>query len=175
MTEYEKTLENDPHHIEAQLCIILVLIDTTDYEEANRRFTNLQSQHQGVTSNAKKIAGHYKAIANLYHIEGKQQLALQTYTKSLEFWPHDNDCRKSLARIFIQQKKYQKALEQLQNIIQTSPKDDEAISLLGLVKYLQGQKQAAERHWMQARRMNISNASAKTFLHVFQSKHHQSN
>ncbi|MFK7872308.1 MAG: tetratricopeptide repeat protein [Oligoflexales bacterium] len=165
---YEAILQQDPSHPEANLSIIVVLIDLNEYEDAHRRYLHFNQQQAHTYTAAHQIANHHKALAKLYKHEKKVSLANQELRKALQINPKDVQARVELSKTSMDQKDYSTAQQELEKVIAIQPDHDEALTMLGLVYHQNGSHHKAARHWMQARRLNHQQKAAQIMLQATQ-------
>jgi Tfp pilus assembly protein PilF len=100
-----------------------------------------------------------------YMVRNRPKEAEQHFRKSLELDPHYTDARANLARLLIDNKKYDEALSELSQVENdlTYPSPEKGLSLIGMVYFNKGKYKRAEEYFGRAMNVRRDNCVTSNF------------
>jgi len=143
---YEKALDINPNHLEANLRLGLVYGSLGHYEEAIR-----------YTRKAASINPGYLPFYNLGLIYGAKEdplKALEAFDEALKHNPESYRAKYQKGLIYTSMKDYVHAAESYQRVIDLNPEFDDAYLSLGAVTLEQGDKAGALKQVERLRQLN---------------------
>jgi len=175
MKHFQLAVQADPRYVEAALNLAVTLCDLSRYDEARQMFLKVAEEgskgSKGPPSMlAEKIAEQHAVCAFLYDQAGMSHEAVQEYRKALTVSGRLSDARLALAKLYLRTEQFDRALAELQTLVNASPELDEASTWLGVVHYKQGNIESARQLLERTRKINPNNQIARAFLKVMGSR-----
>lgn len=166
-----KSLELDPKHTDAAICLSVLLNDLGKYDDAKRVFD--QANHgvvhrtEGTISSIdQKFAVKHLEMGDLYFRYRRYDEAIDEYTKSILLNPLHLDARIRRSKSYARKGFVSRALQDLQALKHERPEYVPARVQLGLLYYSQGNVMDAEIEWEGALEMQPTNREAASYLEM---------
>ncbi|MCG8547467.1 MAG: tetratricopeptide repeat protein, partial [Alphaproteobacteria bacterium] len=114
----KSALEADPANVDAVTVLVAERLAAKDIQTA------IAYLDQGITRNEKNITLHLVKIQALDAIERKAE-AEEVFRRLIKLYPEKTEFRKSLARYYLNQKRYNDAVKEMRALAADHPKDPE--------------------------------------------------
>lgn len=167
----KKTLDLDPRHTDAAICLSVVLNDLGKYDEAKLIFEKanqsvVQRKEGIVTSIDLKFSIKHLELADLYFRYRRYDEAIEEYSKSILLNPRHDDLRIRRAKAYARKGFVTRALQDLQALKHEKPSFVPARIQLGLLHYSQGNLIDAELEWEAVMQISADHPEAKAYLEM---------
>lgn len=170
LAEFNLTLEINPHHAEALICLVATYCDLGRYQDGMEIYNKLVQQHDPTTDLNKlamlKLKEKHVACGDLYLELGKKTAALQEYQKALLLDQQDGDCRLQLAVSCYFATNLDRAQAEIASVLATDPDHFEALLWSGLCFYKREDRERASEQWEKARRLIPTEAKVKSLIRM---------
>jgi tetratricopeptide (TPR) repeat protein len=169
LAHLDRSLELNPHYVEALVHRALVLNDLGREQEATdslRRAGQIGGKSRlGFPSHlAQKLANLHAHLAEAYIEAGGMREAIGQYQAALALGPDFHDLRYKLGRLLLQAGRVLEAREQFEIIVRSRPTFQDAAAMLGLACYLSGDGLSARVVWQDCRRRRPEDPRVEAYL-----------
>jgi tetratricopeptide (TPR) repeat protein len=169
LAHLDRSLELNPHYVEALVHRALVLNDLGREQEATeslRRAGQIggKSRLGFPTHLAAKLANLHAHLAEAYIEAGGMREAIGQYQAALALGPEFHDLRYKLGRLLLQAGRVLEAREQFEIIVRSRPNFLDAAAMLGLAAYLSGDGLSARVVWEDCRRRRPEDPRVEAYL-----------
>jgi len=170
----KKSLQLDPHHTDAAICLSVLYNDIGRYDEAKRVFeqANQSVAHRrgGVSASElgidRKFAVKHLELADLYFRYRRYDEAIEEYSKAALLDPTTLDIRIRRAKAYAKKGFVTRAMQELQQLKREAADFLPARIQLGLLHYSQGNVLDAELEWESVLSMQPGNREASAYLEM---------
>lgn len=169
-----KTLELDPRHTDAAICLSVLYNDIGRYddaksvfEQANRSvaFTELGADREI----DRKFSVKHLELADLYFRYRRYDEAIEEYAKAAALDPLELEIRVRLAKAYAKKGYLVRAIEELQVLKRENPRYVAARLQLGLLHFSQDNVLDAELEWEGVLELDPEHREAKAYLEMARS------
>ncbi len=152
ITALKKSLELDPRHTDAAICLSVLLNDLGKYDDAKKIFDqanhSVVNRREGVVSGVDlKFAVKHLELGDLYFRYRRYDEAIEEYSKAALLNPFHFDTRIRRAKAYARKGFVSRALQDLQALKHEHPEYLPSRIHLGLLHYSQGNLIDAELEW----------------------------
>ncbi|OFZ78232.1 MAG: hypothetical protein A2583_02615 [Bdellovibrionales bacterium RIFOXYD1_FULL_53_11] len=166
-----KSLELDPRHTDAAICLSVLLNDIGKYDDARKIFeqANQSVAHRNPTTDSevdRKFAVKHLELADLYFRYRRYDEAIEEYGRAAALDPSALDTRIRRAKAMSKKGFVTRALQELQLLKQEHSRYLPARIQLGLLHYSQGNLLDAELEWEGVLELNPSNREARSYMEM---------
>lgn len=166
---FRRTLQMNPRHTDAAVCLAVILNDIGKYEDAKKVF---ELANQSITSRRageipgvdRKFAVKHLELADLYFRYRRYDEAIEEYRKAAALDPQNQEIRIRLAKAYAKKGYLTRAVQELQQITREDPRQVHARMQLGLLHLGQGNALDAELEWQAVLKLDPENAEAKSLI-----------
>jgi tetratricopeptide (TPR) repeat protein len=153
---FDAALALNPRYVEALVHRGLVLGDLGRTDEASELFRRAAREDRGGQSGlprqaAARLANLHADLADAYAESGAFDAAVEQYRRALELGPEYHDLRHRLGRLLLRAGRHLEAREELERVVAAKPDLVDALSALGLARYLSGDAAGAQEVWRTCR------------------------
>ena len=171
LTNLRKSLEIDPRHTDAAICLSVLLNDIGKYDDAKLVFEQAnQSVAQKKTGDDlevdRKFAVKHLELADLYFRYRRYDEAIEEYSKAALLDPFTVDIRIRLAKAYAKKGFLTRAMQELQQLKTEYPSHLAARIQLGLLHYSQGNVLDAELEWEGVLDIDPSNRETLAYIEM---------
>ncbi len=169
ITALRKSLELDPRHTDAAICLSVLLNDLGKYDDAKKIFEQANQsvvhRREGVVSGVdQKFAIKHLELGDLYFRYRRYEESIEEYSKAALLNPSHLDTRIRRAKAYARKGFVSRALQDLQSLKHDHPQYISARIHLGLLHYSQGNLIDAEIEWEEAARISPNHPEAHSYL-----------
>jgi tetratricopeptide (TPR) repeat protein len=149
LRSFKRSLEIDPAFTDAGIGLSVIFNDLGQYEEGQKVFMatqkQLKSPHQikETSSKSKLFMSKHLELARLYNEDKNYSEALQQLVKAKSLSFETSKIQILIAECLLNLKQYQKAINELKDIVSKEQNNIPALMRLGQVYSLTGQKESA--------------------------------
>ena len=167
----KKSLEVDPNHTDAAICLSVVLNDVGRYQEAKGVFEKANQSVSQKTTSAdagidRKFAVKHLELADLYFRYRRYDEAIDEYGKAALLDPTSFEIRIRKAKANAKKGYLSRAIQELEQLKAEHPQYLPARIQLGLLHYSQGDVLDAELEWESILLSEPSNREARSYLEM---------
>lgn len=167
----KRSLEIEPGHTDALICLSVLYNDIGKYEDAKKIFESANSsvtqKSSKITSSVdKKFSVKHLELADLYFRYRRFEEAAVEYSKSFELDPLNTEIKTKRAKCYAKLGYISRAIQELNEALQDEPKNIKIRLQIGLLHLSQGNVLDAELEWEKALDLEPSNKDAKTYLEL---------
>jgi tetratricopeptide (TPR) repeat protein len=153
---FEAALALNPRYVEALVHRGLVLGDLGRTEEAAEHFRRAAIEDAPTAAGLSRqvrgrLANQHADLAEAYADAGALERAIEQYRRALELGPEFHDLRLRLGRVLLRAGRHLEAREELERVVAARAELPEAMTALGLARYLSGDAAGAEEVWRACR------------------------
>lgn len=169
ITALRRSLELDPRHTDAAICLSVLLNDLGKYDDAKKVFEQANQsvvhRREGVVSGIdQKFAVKHLELGDLYFRYRRYEEAIEEYSKAALLNPSHLDTRIRRAKAYARKGFVSRALQDLQSLKHDHPEYVSARIHLGLLHYSQGNLIDAELEWEECARIAPNHPEAQSYL-----------
>jgi tetratricopeptide (TPR) repeat protein len=169
-----RSLQLDPHHTDAAICLSVLLNDIGKYDDAKKVFEQANrsvSFKRGTPSLEveRKFAVKHMELADLYFRYRRYDEALVEYGKAALLDPSDPDIRIRRAKAFAKKGFTSRAIQELQQLKSENQGYLPARVQLGLLYYSQGDLLNAELEWEAVLEIEPTHREALAYVEMVKS------
>lgn len=156
LAAFEAALALNPRYVEALVHRGLVLGDLGRTEEAAENFRRAAIEdapgEAGLSRQVRgRLANQHADLAEAYADAGALERAIEQYRRALELGTEFHDLRLRLGRMLLRAGRHLEAREELERVVAARVELPEAMTALGLARYLSGDAAGAEEVWRACR------------------------
>ncbi len=174
---FKRSLEIDPAFTDAGIGLSVIYNDLGHYEEGKRVFANTQKQLRKPSlvqakprdSKDKIFLSKHLELAKLYNDDKSYGEALQQLLKAKKFSDDGIKIQILISECLLNMKEYQKAIQELNDIITKDSKNIPALMRLGQVQTLTGQKVMAKNTFEKVLLIDRHHVGANQRLNILRS------
>lgn len=167
----KKSLELDPRHTDAAICLSVLYNDIGRYDEAKNVF---EAANQSLTQRQtfqdasinKKFAVKHLELADLYMRYRRYNEAIDEYSKASSLDPLTLDIRLKRAKAFSKKGLTTRCIQELQQLKKDHPGYLPARIQLGLIYFGEGNILEADVEWEQVLDIDPDNREAKSYMEM---------
>jgi tetratricopeptide (TPR) repeat protein len=153
---FDAALALNPRYVEALVHRGLVLGDLGRSDEAAEHFRRAAVEdappEPGLSRQVRgRLANLHADLADAYTDAGAFERAIEQYRRALELGPEYHDLRMRLARVLLRAARHLEARDELERVVAARPGLAEAMTALGLARYLSGDAAGAQDIWRACR------------------------
>ncbi len=153
---FDAALALNPRYVEALIHRGLVLGDLGRTDEAAEHFRRAAAEdgpaQPGLPRQAKaRLASLHADLAEAYADAGACDRAVEQYRAAIDLGPEYHDLRLRLGRALLRAGRHLEAREELERVVAMRPGLGEAMTALGLARYLSGDAAGAREIWRACR------------------------
>jgi tetratricopeptide (TPR) repeat protein len=153
---FDAALALNPRYVEALIHRGVVAGDLGRTEEAVELFRRAAAEdapaEQGLSrQTCGRLANLHADLADAYADAGALDTAIEQYRRALELGPEYHDLRLRLGRVLLRAARHLEAREELERVVAARPGLAEAMTALGLARYLSGDAAGAQDIWLACR------------------------
>lgn len=167
----KKSLQIDPRHTDAAICLSVLLNDIGRYDDAqavfqqaNQSVAHPQSRIESVID--RKFAVKHLETADLYFRYRRYDEAIEEYSKAASLDPTTLEIRIRRAKAYSRKGFVTRAMHELEQLRNENPSFLPARIQLGLLHYSQGNTLDAEIEWETVLKMSPGHAEARSYLEM---------
>lgn len=169
ITALKKSLELDPRHTDAAICLSVLLNDLGKYDDAKKIFEqanySVVHRREGVVSGVdQKFAVKHLELGDLYFRYRRYDESIEEYSKAALLNPQHFETQIRRAKAYARKGFISRALQDLQTLKHAHPEYIPARIHLGLLHYSQGNLIDAELEWEETLQRHPTNAEAAGYL-----------
>lgn len=169
VSELRKSLELDPRHTDAAICLSVLFNDIGRYDDAKKIFeqANQSVVHKRQGDDLaidRKFAVKHMELADLYFRYRRYDQAIEEYGKAAVLDPAALEIRIRRAKAYAKKGFLSRAIQELQQLKAEQPAFLTARIQLGLLYYSQGNLLDAELEWESVSEQDPSNREAMSYL-----------
>lgn len=177
ITALKKSLELDPRHTDAAICLSVLLNDLGKYDDAKKIFDqanhSVVHRREGIVSGVdQKFAVKHLELGDLYFRYRRYDESIEEYSKAALLNPLHFETRIRRAKSYARKGFVSRALQDLQALKHEHPEYIPARIHLGLLHYSQGNLIDAELEWEEALHREPSHAEAGGYLTMIRRARH---
>ena len=169
--ELRRSLELDPRHTDAAICLSVLFNDIGRYDDAKKVFEQAnqsvvhkrQGDDQAID---RKFAVKHMELADLYFRYRRYDQAIEEYGKAALLDPTALEIRIRRAKAYAKKGFLTRAMQELQQLKHEHPRFVTARIQLGLLQYSQGNLLDAELEWEAVSEQEPSNREAIAYLEM---------
>lgn len=166
-----KTLEIDPKHTDAAICLSVLFNDIGKYDDAKQVFdqANQSVVHKRIGDDAgidRKFAVKHLELADLYFRYRRYDEAIEEYGKAAMLDPSALELRIRRAKAFAKKGFLTRAMQELQQLKAEHPSFVPGQIQLGLLHYSQGNVLDAELEWEGVLERSPGHREAQAYLEM---------
>jgi len=155
LSALDRALEINPRYVEAHLNRAVVLSALGRADDAERGFQTARELGRADGSGfpalvANRLANAHANLGREYREAGALNEAIAQFRRALELRPSFADIRLALARALVERGEHAEAAAALDAVLESRPTALDPLLLRGLVAYLQGDLDRADRSWRTA-------------------------
>ena len=172
---FSKSIELNPSHTDASLCLSVLYNDIGHYEDAKKIFQKTDrrvknSSQEGIDDEhiRKKFALKHYELAELYLSYNRIEEALFEYNKSIALDEKNLDVRVKVAKVYAKKKFISKAFDELKRIKNEHPGYLPARIHLGVLYYGCGKILEAQAEWQKILAREPGHPEAAMYLNLSQ-------
>jgi tetratricopeptide (TPR) repeat protein len=167
----KKSLEIDPRHTDAAICLSVLFNDIGRYDEAKKVFdqANQSVAHGGVGNPRevdRKFAVKHLELADLYFRYRRYDEAIEEYSKAISLEPAAIEIRIRRAKAFAKKGFLTRAMQELQQLKAEHSRAIAPRIQLGLLHYSQGNLLDAEIEWESVLEIQPHHREARSYLEM---------
>lgn len=167
----KKSLELDPRHTDAAICLSVLYNDIGRYDEAKKVFElanhSINRPKDGRESEIdRKFAIKHFELGDLYFRYRRYDEAIEEYSKAAVLSPSNLEIRIRRAKAFAKKGFLTRAIQELQQLKSESPRFLSARIQLGLLHYSQGNVLDAEIEWEAILEIDSEHREAAAYLEM---------
>jgi len=167
----KKTLELDPRHTDAAICLSVLFNDIGKYDDAKKVFEQANQsvtvkQSRGDFGIDRKFAVKHLEIADLYFRYRRYDEAIEEYSKAAHLDPTTLEIRIRRAKAYAKKGFLTRSMQELQQLKMENPNYIPARIQLGLLHYSQGNILDAELEWEHVIDLEPANREAQAYLQM---------
>ena len=121
--EFNRILELNPHHVAAQLALANTYLTVGFAEEVLRVISNVRSNSSDYPLQPEQELGLMRLEAQAYATKGENQLAEEILLDAQTRHPENNDIATLLVQFYMENRRYENALEVTKKQLSLDPKD----------------------------------------------------
>lgn len=167
----KKSLELDPRHTDAAICLSVLLNDIGRYDDARQVFeqANQAVAHRQSASERsvdRKFAVKHLELADLYFRYRRYDEAIEEYSKAASLDSGSLEIRIRRAKAYSRKGYVSRAMQELEQLRNEKPSFTPARIQLGLLHYSQGNQLDAELEWETVLKTDPTNREARSYLEM---------
>lgn len=152
LAAFDAAIRLNPRYVEAHLNRSIVLSDLGRAQEAEEALSKAHELGRPDATGfptviANRLANMHAELGRAYREAGAAEKAIGQFREALTLRPAFSDLRLDLARTLLEVGSHDKAIDELEIILQSSPEWVEAMLLRGLAAYLAGDYSGAKAVW----------------------------
>lgn len=169
----KRSLEIDPRHTDAAICLSVLYNDIGRYDDAKRVFEMANQsvsrpRHGTETEIDRKFSVKHFELGDLYFRYRRYDEAIEEYTKAALLCPSNLEIRIRRAKAFAKKGFLTRAIQELQQLKSENPRFLPARVQLGLLHYSQGNVLDAEIEWESILEVDPQHREALAYLEMAQ-------